>query len=189
MKKQKHDFQVCFINLTRHQKSSWRQGLTDTKRSMKVAKRLFEREKTERTWGKERVGTNFENILCWSKKERICSTYNKTIIRFGFCDIQNNQGLSKRLITPMAYDPRQNSFFHFSIHYWNFYLNFIANYKILHSSFRFRIIGKRFYIRLLFFKLNSFIWPYSPLIFNSLHQITLAKSYFKLDLKNFQHDF
>jgi len=23
--------------------------------------------------------------------------YNKTIIRFGFCDIQNNQGLSKKL--------------------------------------------------------------------------------------------
>ena len=23
------------------------------------------------------------------------SMYNKTIIRFGFCDIQNNQGLSK----------------------------------------------------------------------------------------------
>ena len=27
--------------------------------------------------------------------ERICSMYNKTIIRFGFCDIQNNQGLGK----------------------------------------------------------------------------------------------
>ena len=24
-----------------------------------------------------------------------CSIYNKTIIRFGFCDIQNNQGLAK----------------------------------------------------------------------------------------------
>ena len=24
-----------------------------------------------------------------------CSMYNKTIIRFSFCDIQNNQGLSK----------------------------------------------------------------------------------------------
>ena len=51
--------------------------------------------KTERTWGKERVGTNFENILCRSEKERIRSMYNKTIIRFGFCDIQNNQGLGK----------------------------------------------------------------------------------------------
>ena len=45
---------------------------------------LRKREKTERTWGKERVGTNFENILCRSKKERIRSMYNKTIIRFGF---------------------------------------------------------------------------------------------------------
>ena len=27
--------------------------------------------------------------------ERIRSMYNKTIIRFGFCDIQNNQGLGK----------------------------------------------------------------------------------------------
>ena len=71
----------------------------------------------------------------------------------------------------------------------SYYLNFIAEYKILHSSFRFRTIGKRSYTRLLFFKLNSFIWPCSPYIFNSLHQITLAESYFKLDLENFQHDF
>ena len=57
----------------------------------------------------------------------------------------------------MAYDPRQNLLFEFYIYHLNFYLNFIAEYKILHSSFRFRIIGKRFYTRLLFFKLNSFI--------------------------------
>ena len=76
-----------------------------------------------------------------------------------------------------------------SFKFLNFYLNFIAEYNILHSSFRFRITGKRFYTRLLFFKLNSFIWPCSPYIFNSLHQITLAESYFKLDLENFQHDF
>ena len=56
---------------------------------------LRKREKTERTWGKESVGTNFENILCRSEKERIRSMYNKTIIRFGFCDNQNNQGLGK----------------------------------------------------------------------------------------------
>ena len=65
---------------------------------------LREREKTERTWGKERVGTNFENMLCRSEKERIRSMYNKTIIRFGFCDIQNNQGLSK------GYQPQPNPY-------------------------------------------------------------------------------
>ena len=59
---------------------------------------------------KRRVGTNIENILCRSEKETIRSMYNKTIIRFGFCDIQNNQGLGKvisrsqtlRLITPTS---------------------------------------------------------------------------------------
>ena len=34
-------------------------------------------------------------ILCRSEKERIRSMYNKAIIRFGFCDIQNNQGRGK----------------------------------------------------------------------------------------------
>ena len=99
VKKQKHDFQVCFVDRARHRKSSWRQGLTNTKRSTKVAKELFadyvKAGKTERTWGKERVGRSFENILCPSEKERIRSMYNKTIIRCGFCDIQNNQGLGK----------------------------------------------------------------------------------------------
>ena len=41
VKKQIHDFQVCFVDRARHRKSSWRQGLTNTKRSTKVAKELF----------------------------------------------------------------------------------------------------------------------------------------------------
>ena len=41
VKKQKHDFQVCFVDRARHRKNSWRQGLTNTKRSTKVAKELF----------------------------------------------------------------------------------------------------------------------------------------------------
>ena len=53
------------------------------------------KKKTERTWGNERVGTNFENILCRIERERIRSMYNKTIIRFVFFDIQNYQGLGK----------------------------------------------------------------------------------------------
>ena len=66
-----------------------------------MVKELFadyvKEKETERTWGKERVGTNFENILCWSEKERICSMYNKTILLDSVFVkiIQNNQGLSK----------------------------------------------------------------------------------------------
>ena len=64
-----------------------------------MAKELFSeyvKEKNLREPEKKKdVGTNFENILCRSDKERIRSMYNKTIIRFGFCDIQNYQGLGK----------------------------------------------------------------------------------------------
>ena len=41
VKKQKHDFQVCFVDRARHRKHTWRQGLTKHKRSTKVAKELF----------------------------------------------------------------------------------------------------------------------------------------------------
>ena len=80
-----------FASLTR--KSSWRQGLTNKKKVDECGKGavcwLREREKTERTLGKEAVDKNFENIFCRNEKERIRSMYNKTIIRFGFCDIQD----------------------------------------------------------------------------------------------------
>ena len=73
VKKQKHDFQVCFIDQARHQKNSWRQGLTNTKRSTEVAKELFadyvKEKKLREPEEKKRVGRNFENILCQSKKE------------------------------------------------------------------------------------------------------------------------
>ena len=66
--------------------------------STKVAKELFadyvkEKKLREPEEKKELVQT--ENISGRSEKERIRSMYNKTIIRFGFCDIQNNQGLGK----------------------------------------------------------------------------------------------
>ena len=89
VKKQKHDFQVCFVDRARHEKSSWRQGLTNTKRPTKVKKELFadyEKEKKlrEPEEKKELACTNFENMLCRRKKERIRSMYNKTTTRFGF---------------------------------------------------------------------------------------------------------
>ena len=93
VKRQKHDFQVCFGDLARHRKSSRRQGLTNTKRSTKVAKDLFAdyvKEKKLREPEEKKELAQTENISCRSEKERIRSMYNKTIIRFGFCDIQNN---------------------------------------------------------------------------------------------------
>ena len=104
------DFQVCFrvVDRARHRKNSWRQGLTKTKLVDEGGKGavcwLCEREKTERTWGKERVGTNCENISCRNEKERIRSMCNKTIIGFGFCDIQNNQGQLSKDYQPQHLD-------------------------------------------------------------------------------------
>ena len=72
----------------------------NTNKATKVAKELFAdyvKEKKLRGLeeNKEKAQTLKTYILCWSEKERIRSVYNKTIIRFGFCDIQNNQGLGK----------------------------------------------------------------------------------------------
>ena len=80
VKKQKHYFQVCFFDLARHRKSSWRQGLTNTKRSTKVAKELFadyvKEKKLRESQEKKEVGTNFKFKICRSEKERIRSMYN-----------------------------------------------------------------------------------------------------------------
>ena len=73
VKKQKHDFQVCFVDQAGHRKNSWRQGYKTQKgrrRWLRSCCWLPERERTQRTWGKERVDTNFENIHFMSKRER-----------------------------------------------------------------------------------------------------------------------
>ena len=72
----------------------------NTKRSSKVAKELFSDYVKQKKLGelqekKELAQTLKTYILCRSEKEIFRSMYNKTIIRLGFCDIQNNQGLSK----------------------------------------------------------------------------------------------
>ena len=56
---------------------------------------MKEKKLSEPEEKKELTQTLKTYILCRSEKERIRSMYNKTIIRFGFCDIQNNQGLGK----------------------------------------------------------------------------------------------
>ena len=78
------------------------------KRSKKATKELcadYVKEKNPREPEEKKVGTNFENILCRSEREKklirpaILFSFNvlmyyKTIIRFGFCDIQNDLGLN-----------------------------------------------------------------------------------------------
>ena len=101
-----------FASLTERdiEKNSWRQGITKHKNVGEGGKGavcwLRESEKTEKTWGIfTRLEINYQFLLLsWPFFFR--SMYNKTIIRFGFCDIQNNQGLGKgyrlRLITPTS---------------------------------------------------------------------------------------
>ena len=65
-----------------------------------MAKELFadyvkEKKLSEPEEKKELTQTLKTYILCRSEKERIRRMCNKTITRFGFCDIQNDQGLSK----------------------------------------------------------------------------------------------
>ena len=73
---------------------------------------------------KELTQTLKTYILCRSEKERIRSMYNKAIIRFGFCDIQNNQGLSK------GYQPKpkaevDNPHVHLDLDYFGYHKNLI----------------------------------------------------------------
>ena len=68
-------------------------------KSTKVTKELFpDWEQTDRTCGIiTRLEINYQFHLSTYCLDHFCfrSMYNKTIIIFGFCDIQNNQGLGK----------------------------------------------------------------------------------------------
>ena len=71
--------------------------------STKVAKELFAdyvKEKKLREPEEKKELAQTENISCRSEKERIHSMYNKTITRFGFCEIQNNQGRLSKCYQP-----------------------------------------------------------------------------------------
>ena len=75
----------------------------NTMRSTKVEKEPFddyvnEKKLREPEEKKELAQTLKTYILCRSEKGRIRSMYNKTIITFGFYDIQNTQGESVRVI-------------------------------------------------------------------------------------------
>ena len=76
----------------------------NTMRSTKVEKEPFadyvkEKKLREPEEKKELAQTLKTCILCRSEKGRIRSMYNKTIITFGFYDIQNTQGESVRVIS------------------------------------------------------------------------------------------
>ena len=64
-----------------------------------MAKELFadymKEKKLREPEDKKELAQTLKTILCPNEKERIHSMYSNTIIGWGFCDIQNNQGLSK----------------------------------------------------------------------------------------------
>ena len=103
VKKQKLDFQACFVDRARHRKNSWRQGLTNTKKvdeSGKVAICwLCEREKLREPEEKKELAQTVKTFHVEVRKKGFVSC------RFGFCtcDIQNSQGLSK------GYQPQPSS--------------------------------------------------------------------------------
>ena len=78
VKKQKHDFQVCFVDRAGHRINSWRQGHTKHKKVNEghVAKELFadyveEKKLSELEEKKELTEALKTYILCRSEKERI----------------------------------------------------------------------------------------------------------------------
>ena len=87
VKKQKHWLPGLLRWSSKTSKNSWREGLTKHKKVDEGGREgavcwLREREKNER------IIPIIVLTIFFSR-----SMYNKTIIRFSFCDIQNNQGL------------------------------------------------------------------------------------------------
>ena len=94
--------------------------------STKVAKELFAdyvKEKKLREPEEKKELAQTENISCRSEKERIRSMYNKTIIRFGFCDIQNNQGRLSKGYRPQPSASADNPYL--DVDYSGYHKNFI----------------------------------------------------------------
>ena len=96
VKKQNIDFQVCFVDRARHRKIVEDKHSQNTKRSTKVAKELFV-DNVKQNKLREPFYTFRNELLVLLTVVTIFfrSMFNKTIIRFSFCDIQNIEGLSK----------------------------------------------------------------------------------------------
>ena len=109
-RRMKLDFQVCFrvVDRARHRKNSWRQGLTKTKLVDEVGKGavcwfMWKRK----NWENLRKRKSWRKLKTFHvearKKGFIQCIIKQFSIRFGFCDIQNNQGLGK------AYQPQPSA--------------------------------------------------------------------------------
>ena len=96
VKKQKHDFQVCFVDLARHRKSSWRQGLTSTKRSTKVAKELFADYVKEKKLREPEEKKELAQTYVEARKKGFVQCIIKQLLDSVFVISRlNNQGLGK----------------------------------------------------------------------------------------------
>ena len=62
VKKQKHDFQVCFVDRAGHPKNSWRQGHTKHKKVDEMAKELFADYVKEKNWANLRKRKSWHKL-------------------------------------------------------------------------------------------------------------------------------
>ena len=82
-------------------------------------------------WMVESLLRHNEFVLIFFK-----TMYNTTIIRFGFCDIWNNQGLSVRIIS-LGLRSRLITLAYLDLDYSAYHKNVILNCLIFHSSIKF----------------------------------------------------
>ena len=103
VKKQKHDFQVCFVDQARHRKStSWRQGFTNTKRSTKVAKELFadyvEEKKPREPEEKKELAQTLKTFYVEARKKGFVQCIIKQLVDLVF--------VISRIIKVSGYQPK-----------------------------------------------------------------------------------
>ena len=100
MKKQKHDFQVCFVDRVLDiEKIVEDNDSQFTKRSTKVANEQFsdnmKEKKLTEPEEKKQLAQNLKTFYVEARKKEFVQCVIKQFITFVFCDLQSSRGLGK----------------------------------------------------------------------------------------------